>query len=47
MLYVTLNIGMMKNISDQVLVMHQGEVVERRSTADVLASPRCMNSPNG
>lgn len=31
--------GMMKHISDQVLVMHRGEVVERGSTADVLASP--------
>ncbi len=31
--------GMMKHISDQVLVMHNGEVVERGSTADVLASP--------
>ena len=30
---------MMKHISDQVLAMHQGEVVERGSTADVLASP--------
>jgi cationic peptide transport system ATP-binding protein len=30
---------MMKHISDQVMVMHQGEVVERGSTADVMASP--------
>lgn len=29
-IYVTRHIGMMKHISDQVLVMHQGEVVEAR-----------------
>lgn len=38
-IYVTQHIGMMKHISDQVMVMHDGEVVERGSTADVLASP--------
>lgn len=38
-IYVTQHLGMMKHISDQVIVMHQGEVVERGSTADVLASP--------
>ncbi|MCA6220454.1 putrescine export ABC transporter ATP-binding protein SapF [Photorhabdus antumapuensis] len=38
-LYVTQHLGMMKHISDQVLVMHQGEVVERGNTAEVLASP--------
>ncbi|VDA98278.1 Peptide transport system ATP-binding protein SapF [Klebsiella pneumoniae] len=38
-IYVTQHLGMMKHISDQVLVMHIGEVVERGSTADVLASP--------
>jgi len=38
-IYVTQHIGMMKHISDQVMVMHEGEVVERGSTADVLASP--------
>ena len=38
-IYVTQHLGMMKHISDQVLVMHQGEVVERGSTAEVLASP--------
>ncbi|NDJ57830.1 peptide ABC transporter ATP-binding protein SapF [Enterobacteriaceae bacterium 4M9] len=37
--YVTQHLGMMKHISDQVMVMHHGEVVERGSTADVLASP--------
>jgi cationic peptide transport system ATP-binding protein len=31
-IYVTQHLGMMKHISDQVLVMHQGEVVERGST---------------
>ena len=41
-IYVTQHLGMMKHISDQVLVMHQGEVVERGSTADVLAS-RCTS----
>ncbi len=38
-IYVTQDLGMMKHISDQVLVMHEGEVVERGGTADVLASP--------
>ncbi|NIF21965.1 putrescine export ABC transporter ATP-binding protein SapF [Candidatus Pantoea multigeneris] len=38
-IYVTQHLGMMKHISDQVLVMHQGEVVERGGTADVLAAP--------
>lgn len=38
-IYVTQHLGMMKHISDQVLVMHHGEVVERGGTADVLASP--------
>ncbi|MEM6159188.1 putrescine export ABC transporter ATP-binding protein SapF [Erwinia sp. P6884] len=38
-IYVTQHLGMMKHISDQVLVMHHGEVVERGSTAGVLACP--------
>ncbi|MEA1064930.1 putrescine export ABC transporter ATP-binding protein SapF [Apirhabdus apintestini] len=38
-IYVTQHLGMMKHISDLVMVMHEGEVVERGSTADVLASP--------
>ncbi len=38
-IYVTQHLGMMKHISDQLLVMHQGEVVERGSTADVLSCP--------
>jgi len=38
-IYVTQHLGMMKHISDQVLVMHQGEVVERGCTAEVLAAP--------
>lgn len=38
-IYVTQHLGMMKHISDQVMVMHEGEVVERGNTAEVLASP--------
>ncbi|WP_114194143.1 putrescine export ABC transporter ATP-binding protein SapF [Edaphovirga cremea] len=38
-IYVTQHLGMMKHISDQVMVMHEGEVVERGSTAEVLAAP--------
>ncbi len=38
-IYVTQHLGMIKHISDQVLVMHHGEVVEHGGTADVLASP--------
>ncbi|MCR9000907.1 putrescine export ABC transporter ATP-binding protein SapF [Rahnella perminowiae] len=38
-IYVTQHLGMMKHISDQLLVMHEGEVVERGNTAEVLAAP--------
>lgn len=37
--YVTQDIGMMKHISDQILVMQNGEVVEHGNTAEVIASP--------
>lgn len=37
--YVTQHLGIMKHISDQVIVMHEGEVVERGNTAEVLAAP--------
>lgn len=38
-IYVTQDIGMMKHISDQIIVMHEGELVEYGNTAEVLASP--------
>lgn len=38
-IYVTQHLGMMKHISDQIMVMQAGEVVERGNTADVLAAP--------
>lgn len=38
-IYVTQQIGMMKHVSDSVLVMCEGEIVERGGTADVLAYP--------
>ncbi|EGY29920.1 ABC-type antimicrobial peptide transport system, ATPase component [Candidatus Regiella insecticola 5.15] len=37
--YVTQHLGIMKHISDQVIVMHEGEVVERGNTVEVLAAP--------
>ncbi|WP_294612618.1 ATP-binding cassette domain-containing protein [uncultured Gilliamella sp.] len=37
--YVTQDIGMMKHISDDILVMHNGDLVEYGNTAEVLASP--------
>lgn len=36
---MTQNLGMTKHISDKVMVMDNGEVVERGNTAEVLASP--------
>lgn len=38
-IYVTQHLGMMKHISDQVIVMHEGKIVERGSTAEVLSAP--------
>lgn len=38
-IYVTQDIGMMKHISDQIIVMDHGEIVEYGNTAEVLASP--------
>lgn len=38
-IYVTQHLGMMKHISDKMLVMDKGEVVERGNTAEVLAAP--------
>ncbi|MGL4861199.1 MAG: putrescine export ABC transporter ATP-binding protein SapF [Enterobacteriaceae bacterium] len=39
-IYVTQHLSMMRHISDQVLVMQAGEVVERGHTAEVLAAPQ-------
>lgn len=38
-IYITQDIGMIKHISDQIIVMNDGEVVEYGNTAEVLASP--------
>ncbi|MBT0726375.1 peptide ABC transporter ATP-binding protein SapF [Rosenbergiella australiborealis] len=38
-IYVTQQIGMMKHVSDGLIVMRAGEIVERGGTADVLACP--------
>ncbi len=38
--YVSQHIGIIKHITDKVMVMHEGEVVESGNTLDVLANPR-------
>ncbi|GKX54702.1 ABC transporter ATP-binding protein [Leminorella grimontii] len=38
-IYVSQHLGMVKHVSDQLIVMQQGEVVERGNTAEVIASP--------
>ncbi|MBK5142378.1 peptide ABC transporter ATP-binding protein SapF [Budviciaceae bacterium BWR-B9] len=38
-IYVSQHLGMIKHVSDQLLVMQNGEVVERGNTAEVIASP--------
>lgn len=45
-IYVTQHIGMMKHISDQVLVMHQGRL-SSEAAPQMCWHRRCMNSPNG
>ncbi|MGP4123128.1 MAG: putrescine export ABC transporter ATP-binding protein SapF [Sodalis sp. (in: enterobacteria)] len=38
-IYVTQHFGVMKHVSDHIIVMQKGEVVERGSSADILAMP--------
>ncbi|RJX70196.1 ATP-binding cassette domain-containing protein [Vibrio sinensis] len=38
-IYVSQHIGIMKHITDQVMVMHEGEVVESGNTQQVLSCP--------
>ncbi len=38
--YASQHIGVIKHITDKVMVMHEGEVVEYGKTSDVLASPQ-------
>lgn len=38
-IYIMQHLGMMKHISDQVIVMSEGEIIEHGNTAEVLASP--------
>jgi len=39
-IYVSQHIGIIKHITDKVIVMHEGEVVESGYTQDVLSSPQ-------
>lgn len=39
-IYVSQHIGIMKHITDQVMVMHEGEVVESGDTQQVLSCPQ-------
>ncbi len=38
--YVSQHIGVVKHITDQIMVMHEGEVVEAGSSQDVIAKPQ-------
>ncbi len=38
-IYVTQHLGMMKHISDHLIVMHEGAIVEQGNTIDVLSAP--------
>ncbi|MFB9134384.1 ATP-binding cassette domain-containing protein [Vibrio sp. AK197] len=38
--YVSQHIGVIKHITDKVMVMHEGKVVEAGATAEVLANPQ-------
>lgn len=38
--YVSQHIGVIKHITDKVMVMHEGKVVESGATAEVLANPQ-------
>ncbi len=40
MLFITHNLGLVKNISDELAVMYKGEVVEFGSTGTVLSAPK-------
>lgn len=39
-IFVTQDIGMMKHISDQMLVLHEGRIVEYNDTTKIFASPK-------
>ena len=40
MIFITHNMGIVKNISDRMAVMYAGHIVELGKTADVLAAPK-------
>jgi cationic peptide transport system ATP-binding protein len=39
-IYVSQHIGVIKHITDKVMVMHEGEVVESGNTLEVLSEPQ-------
>jgi peptide/nickel transport system ATP-binding protein len=44
MLYITHDLSIARKIADQIYVMHQGEIIEKGTTFEVLQNPQCQDT---